>query len=95
MFGTLGAGRDCLETAIYAIDRDQFDRPIAAFQLTQKKLADMAAELGNGMLLALHLGRLQDAHRIRPEQVSIGKLNNARTALEIARGRVRSSAPTA
>ena len=86
VFGTLGAGRDCLETAIsYAIDRDQFDRPIAAFQLTQKKLADMAVELGNGMLLALHLGRLKDAHRIRPEQVSIGKLNNARTALEIAR----------
>jgi glutaryl-CoA dehydrogenase len=86
VFGTLGAGRDCLETAIsYAIDRDQFDRPIAAFQLTQKKLADMAVDLGNGMLLALHLGRLKDAHRIRPEQVSIGKLNNARTALQIAR----------
>ena len=58
VFGTLGAARDCLETAIaYSIDRDQFDKPIAAYQLTQKKLADMALELGKGMLLALHLGR--------------------------------------
>ena len=86
MFGTLGAARDCLETAIaYAIDREQFDRPIAGFQLTQKKLADMALELDKGFLLALHLGRLKDAHTIRPEQISVGKLNNAREALAIAR----------
>ena len=86
VFGTLGAARDCLETAInYSIDREQFDKPIAAFQLTQKKLADMALELGKGMLLALHLGRLKDEHLIRPEQVSLGKLNNAREALAIAR----------
>jgi glutaryl-CoA dehydrogenase len=86
VFGTLGAARDCLETAIaYSIDREQFDKPIAGFQLTQKKLADMALELGKGMLLALHLGRLKDEHLIRPEQVSIGKLNNAREALAIAR----------
>ncbi len=86
VFGTLGAARDCLETAIaYCIDREQFDRPIAGFQLTQKKLADMALELGKGMLLALHLGRLKDEHLIRPEQVSLGKLNNAREALAIAR----------
>jgi glutaryl-CoA dehydrogenase len=86
VFGTLGAARDCLETAIaYSIDREQFDRPIAAFQLTQKKLADMALELGKGMLLALHLGRLKDEHLIRPEQVSLGKLNNARESLAIAR----------
>jgi len=86
VFGTLGAGRDCLETAIaYSIDREQFDKPIAGFQLTQKKLADMALELGKGMLLALHLGRLKDEHLIRPEQVSLGKLNNAREALAIAR----------
>ncbi len=85
-FGTLGAARDCLETAIdYSINRIQFDRPIAGFQLTQKKLADMALELGKGMLLALHLGRLKDEHLIRPEQVSLGKLNNAREALAIAR----------
>jgi len=86
VFGTLGAARDCLETAIsYSIDREQFDKPIAAYQLTQKKLADMALELGKGMLLALHLGRLKDEHLIRPEQVSVGKLNNAREALAIAR----------
>ena len=86
VFGTLGAARDCLETAIaYSIDREQFDRPIAAYQLTQRKLADMALELGKGMLLALHLGRLKDEHLIRPEQISLGKLNNAREALAIAR----------
>ena len=86
IFGTMGAARDCLETAIsYSIDREQFDKPIAGFQLTQKKLADMAVELGKGTLLALHLGRLKDQHLIRPEQVSIGKLNNAREALNIAR----------
>ena len=86
VFGTLGAARDCLETAIsYSIDREQFDKPIAGFQLTQKKLADMALELDKGFLLALHLGRLKDDHKIRPEQVSVGKLNNARVSLEIAR----------
>lgn len=85
-FGALGAARDCLESAIdYSINRIQFDRPIAGYQLTQKKLADMALELGKGMLLALHLGRLKDDHLIRPEQVSLGKLNNAREALAIAR----------
>ena len=67
------------------IDREQFDKPIAGFQLTQKKLADMALELDKGYLLALHLGRLKDAHTIRPEQVSVGKLNNVREALAIAR----------
>jgi glutaryl-CoA dehydrogenase len=86
IFGTMGAARDCLETAIsYSIDREQFDKPIAGFQLTQKKLADMALELGKGTLLALHLGRLKDQHLIRAEQVSVGKLNNAREALNIAR----------
>ena len=85
-FGTLGAARDCLETAIaYALDREQFGRPIAGFQLTQRKFADMALELGKGMLLALHLGRLKDEHLITPEQVSLGKLNNARESLAIAR----------
>ena len=86
LFGTMGAARDCLETAIsYSIDREQFDKPIASYQLTQKKLADMALELGKGTLLALHLGRLKDEHLIRPEQISVGKLNNAREALNIAR----------
>jgi len=86
VFGTLGAARDCLNCAQdYALTREQFDRPIAAFQLTQEKLAKMAVTLGNGMLLALHLGRRKDAGSVRTEQVSAGKLNNARAALEIAR----------
>jgi glutaryl-CoA dehydrogenase len=86
VFGALGAARDCLDTTLdYAADRIQFDRPIAGFQLTQAKLADMAVELSKGLLLALHLGRLKDAGRLRPEQVSIGKLNNVREAIEIAR----------
>jgi glutaryl-CoA dehydrogenase len=86
VWGALGAARDCLETAIdYALSREQFDRPIAGFQLTQGKLATMALELQKGYLLALHLGRLKDDHRLRPEQVSIGKLNNVREAIAIAR----------
>jgi glutaryl-CoA dehydrogenase len=85
-WGALGAARDCLETAIaYACEREQFGRPIAGFQLTQAKLADMALELQKGFLLALHLGRLADAGSLRPEQVSAGKLNNVREALAIAR----------
>ena len=85
-FGTMGAARECLETALrYAKEREQFDKPIAAFQLTQQKLVDMTLELDKGMLLALHLGRLKDAGKITPEQISVGKLNNARQALAIAR----------
>jgi glutaryl-CoA dehydrogenase len=86
VFGALGAARDCLETAIgYAQERDIFDKPLAAYQLTQAKLADMALELGKGMLLALHLASLKDAGTLRPEQVSLGKLNNVREAITIAR----------
>jgi len=86
VFGALGAGRDCLETAIeYAIERDQFDKPIAGYQMTQQKIADMALELGNAMLLALHLANLKEGGSLRPEQVSVGKLNNAKAALKIAR----------
>ena len=86
VFGVMGAARDCLETAIdYACTREQFDRPLGAFQLTQAKLADMTLEYGKGLLLALHLGRLKDAGRIAPKQVSLGKLNNAREAIAIAR----------
>ncbi len=86
VFGSLGAARDCLETAIsYAVDRQAFDRLVAGFQLTQQKLADMALELQKGFLLALHLGRLKDAGNLQPRQVSLGKLNNVREALSIAR----------
>jgi glutaryl-CoA dehydrogenase len=85
-WGAVGAARDCLHTALaYAGGRVQFGRPIAGFQLTQAKLADAAVELGKGYLLALHLGRLADAGRLTPEQVSVGKLNNVREALAIAR----------
>ena len=86
VFGALGAARDCLECAIdYAATREVFDRPLAAFQLTQAKLADMALELQKGFLLALHLGRLKDEHQLKPAQISLGKLNNVREALQIAR----------
>jgi glutaryl-CoA dehydrogenase len=86
VWGVVGAARDCLETAIaYARDREQFGKPIAAFQLTQKKLADMTLELDKAFLLALHLGRLKDDHRVRPEMISVGKLNNVREAIAIAR----------
>ncbi|TDC68179.1 acyl-CoA dehydrogenase family protein [Streptomyces hainanensis] len=85
-WGALGAARSCFETALgYARVREQFGRPIGGFQLTQAKLADMAVELHKGLLLALHLGRRLDAGRLRPEQVSFGKLNNVREALEICR----------
>ncbi|WP_406077569.1 acyl-CoA dehydrogenase family protein [Micromonospora sp. NBC_00858] len=86
VWGAVGAARDCLETTLaYATTRTQFGRPLAGFQLTQAKLADMAVELVKAQLLALHLGRLGDAGRLRPEQVSVGKLNNVREALAIAR----------
>jgi glutaryl-CoA dehydrogenase len=85
-WGALGAARECLEAAIaYAGDREQFGRPIAAFQLTQAKLADMAVELQKGYLLALHIGRRADAGTVTPEQVSVAKLNNVREALAISR----------
>ncbi len=86
VWGAMGAARACFEAALgYALDRRQFGKPIAAFQLTQAKLADMAVEIEKGLLLALHLGRLKDAGRLSPEHVSVGKLNNVREALEIAR----------
>jgi Zn-dependent membrane protease YugP len=86
VFGALGAARDCLEATIgYAREREIFDKPLAGFQLTQAMLADMTLELGKGMLLALHLGRLKDAGRLSSDQVSLGKLNNVREAIEIAR----------
>jgi glutaryl-CoA dehydrogenase len=86
VFGAMGAALDCLETAIaYAGDREVFAKPLSAYQLTQEKLADMALELGKGLLLAVHLGRVKEAGTLMPEQVSAGKLNNVREALEIAR----------
>ena len=78
VWGALGAARACYEAALsYALQREQFGKPIAAFQLTQAKLADMAVEIEKGLLLAYHLGRLKEAGRLTPEQVSVGKLNSA------------------
>ena len=86
IWGVMGAARACFESSLeYSKSRIQFDRPIASFQLTQKKLADMALELNKGTLLAYHLGRMKEQGRLQPEQVSIGKLNNTREALKIAR----------
>ncbi|NKY58200.1 acyl-CoA dehydrogenase family protein [Nocardia flavorosea] len=86
VFGAIGAARDCLETAIdYAQTRQVFGKPLAGYQLTQAKLADMALEVGKGHLLAYHLGRIKDRGDITPEQVSTGKLNNVREAIAIAR----------
>jgi glutaryl-CoA dehydrogenase len=86
VWGVMGAARACFESALeYSKTREQFGRPIGSFQLTQEKLANMLLELTKGMLLALHLGRMKDEGRLRPEQVSVGKLNNVREALLIAR----------
>ncbi|MBD0838100.1 MULTISPECIES: acyl-CoA dehydrogenase family protein [unclassified Streptomyces] len=86
VWGSMGAARSCFEAAVdYAKTREQFGRPIGGFQLTQAKLADMAVELHKGILLAHHLGRRMDAGRLRPEQVSFGKLNNVREAIDICR----------
>lgn len=86
VFGALGAARDSLETAIaYAGTREVFDRPLAGYQLTQEKLADMTLELGKGMLLAIQLGRMKHRGEISPDQISVGKLNNVREAIAIAR----------
>ncbi len=85
-FGALGAGRDSLEAALsYAAQREVFGKPLSGYQLTQAKLADMTVALGSAMLLAVHLGRLKEQGSLAPEQVSIGKLNSVRVALDIAR----------
>jgi glutaryl-CoA dehydrogenase len=86
VWGSMGAARACLASALqYATTRVQFDRPIGGFQLTQQKLADMLVELSKGTLLALHLGRMKDQGLLTPQQTSLGKLNNVREALQIAR----------
>jgi glutaryl-CoA dehydrogenase len=86
VWGVMGAARDSMEVALaYAKQRTQFGKPIAGFQLTQRKLVDMQLEVGKGTLLALHLGRLKDAGTLTPEQISFGKLNNVREAIAICR----------
>ncbi|MGB8404211.1 MAG: acyl-CoA dehydrogenase family protein [Mycobacterium sp.] len=86
VFGAVGAARDCLEATLdYVGTRMVFDKTLAGYQITQTKIADMAVELGKAQLLAVQLGRLKDAGKITAEQVSIGKLNNVREAIKIAR----------
>lgn len=86
IWGSMGAARASFESALgYAKTREQFGKPIGGFQLTQAKLADMALELHKGILLAHHLGRRMDAGTLRPEQISFGKLNNVREAIDICR----------
>jgi glutaryl-CoA dehydrogenase len=86
VWGAVGAARACFEAALdYSLDRKQFGRPIASFQIQQQKLAMMATEVNRAGLLALHLGRMKDEGRLRPEHVSMGKLANVNAALEVAR----------
>lgn len=86
VWGAMGAARDAFEDALaYSRERLQFGRPLAGYQLTQEKLVDMAVEINKGFLLALHLGRLKDARRLEPHQISVGKLNNCREAIAICR----------
>jgi glutaryl-CoA dehydrogenase len=85
-WGAMGAAKACFEAALeHSKSRVQFGKPIGAFQLVQRKLVEMANELNKGTLLALHLGRMKEAGRLRYEHVSMGKMNNARAALQIAR----------
>jgi glutaryl-CoA dehydrogenase len=86
VWGSVGAGRACFEAALeYAKERIVFEKPIAAYQLTQQKLAEMALELNRGLLVALHIGRMKDAGTLRQEHVSLGKMGNVRGAIEVAR----------
>ena len=85
-FGAMGAARSCYETALaYAKEREQFGTPIASFQLTQRKLVEMMVAVQRGTLLALHLGRMKDSGKLSPEQISFGKFDNVRNALEVSR----------
>lgn len=85
-WGVMGAARDSFEAALaYTRTRTQFGRPLAAFQLTQRTLVDMALEIDKGLLLALQLGRLKDAGALQHHQISVGKLNTCREAIAIAR----------
>jgi glutaryl-CoA dehydrogenase len=85
-WGAIGAAIDCYRTAVqYSLERKQFGKPIAAFQLTQKKLAEMLTEITKAQLLALRLGQLMNEGRATPNQISMAKRNNVAMALEVAR----------
>jgi len=86
VWGAVGAARACFDAAReYSLEREQFGRPIASFQIQQQKLAMMALEVNRGTLLAFHLGRLKDSGALQPEHVSLGKLANVNAALDVAR----------
>jgi glutaryl-CoA dehydrogenase len=86
IWGAMGSARDSVEAALdYAQEREQFGRPLSSYQLTQKKLVDMSLEINKGQLLALRIGRAKDEGTIENHMISVGKLNNARTAIEICR----------
>jgi glutaryl-CoA dehydrogenase len=86
VWGAVGAARACFESALeYAKERLVFGKPIAGYQLTQQKLAEMALEINRATLVALHLGRMKDEGTLRPEHVSMGKMGNVRGAIEVAR----------
>jgi glutaryl-CoA dehydrogenase len=86
VWGAVGAARACFESALdYAKERIVFGKPIAGYQLTQQKLAEMALEVNRGTLVALHVGRMKDAGTLRQEHVSLGKMGNVRGAIEVAR----------
>lgn len=86
VWGAAGAARACFEAALdYSMERTAFGKPIAGTQIQQQKLAAMALEVNRATLLALHLGRLKDEERLRPEQISMGKLANVNAALDVAR----------
>ena len=86
IWGVIGAARACFESALdYGKQREQFNKPIAGFQLSQKKYAAMVCEITKAQLLALQIGRLKEQGTIKPEQISVGKMNNVREALKIAR----------
>ncbi|SDK02429.1 glutaryl-CoA dehydrogenase [Cryobacterium psychrotolerans] len=86
IWGAMGAARDSYEVALaYSLDRLQFDKPLAAYQITQLKLVNMLLEIQKGTLLAIHTGRMKDAGVLEPVQISLGKLNNVREALDVCR----------
>ncbi len=86
VWGSIGAARTCYEAALeYATTRHQFGKPIGAFQLTQRKLVDMMVAVNRGLLLALHIGRMKDRGVADPRHVSLGKFDNVRAALQVAR----------
>jgi glutaryl-CoA dehydrogenase len=86
LFGVVGAARACYESALeYTLSRSQFGKPLAGFQLTQRKLADLVVEVNRAGLVALQIGRLKDAGALHHNHVSFGKMANVRSALDVAR----------